>query len=603
MEKFPHMNKNNIRNFSIIAHIDHGKSTLADRILQLTAAISEREFHEQMLDDMDLERERGITIKSSAVRLTYKAKNGGEYILNLIDTPGHVDFTYEVSKSIAACEGALLVVDAAQGVQAQTVANLYMAMEHNLVIIPVVNKIDLSSAEPERAKKQITNLIKIKEEDILLASAKEGTGVIDVLECIVARIPPPSGSESNPLQALIFDSSYDTYKGAIIYIRIVNGSLSRGDRIRMMKTGKQYEIQEVGIFCPKAKTIDKLHCGGVGYIACNIRDAGEIEIGDTITSFDNPAKEPLPGYTELRPMVFSGIYPVNNKDFVALKDAMAKLRLSDASFQYEPESSAALGFGFRCGFLGLLHMEIVQERLEREYDLNLIVSTPSVIYKVHKTDGEIIDVDNPSRMPPTNLIQKVREPYVTAYIITPSDSIGNIMQLAETRRGEYVSTEYIAEDKAKLIYIIPLSEIIVDFYDKIKSLTRGYGSLDYEFLDYKEGEVVKLDILLNGDPFDALSSIIYRDKAQFKGRAIVEKLKELIPRQLFEVAIQAAIGNNIIARSTVKPLKKHVTGKCYGGDITRKRKLWEKQKMGKKKMKQFGKVQIPQEAFIAALKV
>ena len=590
----------NIRNFSIIAHIDHGKSTLADRILQMTSAISEREFHEQMLDDMELERERGITIKSSAVRLVYTAKDGKEYLLNLIDTPGHVDFTYEVSKSIAACEGALLVVDAAQGVEAQTVANLYMAMEHNLVIVPVVNKIDLSNADPERVKKEIANLLNIKEGEVLLISAKEGTGVEDVIESIVERIPPPSGSESNPLQGLIFDSSYDTYKGAIVYVRIMNGAVSKGERILMMRTGKRYEVQEIGVFTPKPKKVDRLHCGEVGYLACNIRDASEIQIGDTITLLDNPAKEPLPGYRELRPMVYSGIYPVNSKDVAALKEAMAKLRLSDASFQYEPESSAALGFGFRCGFLGLLHMEIIQERLEREYDLNLVISTPSVIYKIRKTDGELMDVDNPSKIPPANLIQEIKEPYVTAYIITPSDSIGTLMQLAESRRGEYISTEYIGEKKAKLIYRMPLSEIIVDFYDKIKSITRGYGSLDYEFFDYREGNMVKLDILLNGEPFDALSTIIHRDKAQSKGRAIVDKMKELIPRQLFEVAIQAAIGGNIIARSTVRPLKKHVTGKCYGGDITRKRKLWEKQKEGKKKMKRFGKVQIPQEAFMAA---
>jgi len=593
----------NIRNFSIIAHIDHGKSTLADRILQLTAAVSEREFHEQMLDDMDLERERGITIKSSAVRLTYNAEDGKEYVLNLIDTPGHVDFTYEVSKSIAACEGALLVVDAAQGVEAQTVANLYMAMEHNLVIVPVVNKIDLSNAEPEKVKKQIAGLLNIDEEKVLMASAKEGTGVKEILEGIVKRIPPPQGAESNPLQGLIFDSSYDTYKGAVVYTRIMNGSVRKGDHIVMMRTQKRYEVLEIGVFTPKAKQVGVLHCGEVGYIACNIRNAGEIEIGDTLTLASNPAKEPLPGYRKLRPMVYSGIYPVNSKDFGALKDAMAKLRLSDASFQYEPESSAALGFGFRCGFLGLLHMEIIQERLEREYDLNLIISTPSVVYKIRTTDGREIDVDNPSKMPPPHMTQEIKEPYVSAYIITPSDAIGTVMQLAESRRGEYVSTEYLDEDRAKLIYIMPLSEIIVDFYDKIKSITRGYGSLDYEFLDYQHSDVVKLDILLNGEPFDALSTIIHRDKAPYKGRAVVEKLKELIPRQLFEVAIQAAVGNKIIARSTVKPLKKHVTGKCYGGDITRKRKLWEKQKEGKKRMKQFGKVQIPQEAFIAALKV
>jgi len=592
----------NIRNFSIIAHIDHGKSTLADRILQITSAISVREFREQMLDDMELERERGITIKSSAVRLAYKAKDGGDYILNLIDTPGHVDFTYEVSKSIAACEGALLVVDASQGVEAQTVANLYMAMEHNLVIIPVINKIDLSSAETEKVKRQIVNLLNVKEEDILLTSAKEGTGVIDVIEGVVKRIPPPGGSASNPLQCLIFDSSYDTYRGAVIYLRVVNGSISKGDRILMMRTGRHYEVQGIGVFTPKAKEVETLRCGEVGYIVSNIRDAGEIEIGDTVTSSSWPAKEALPGYKKLRPMVYSGIYPVNSKDFTSLKDAMAKLSLSDASFQYEPEASAALGFGFRCGFLGLLHMEIIQERLQREYDLNLIVSTPSVIYKIRKKTGDVIEVDNPSKMPDTGFIQTIEEPYVSSYIITPSDAIGAIMQLAESKRGEYASTEYISEDRARLIYTMPLSEIIVDFYDKIKSITKGYGSLDYEFLDYRPSDMVKLDILLNGDPFDALSTIIHKNKASFKGRAVVDKLKELVPRQLFEVAIQAAVGGNVIARSTVKPLKKNVTGKCYGGDITRKRKLWEKQKEGKKKMKQFGKVEIPQSAFIAALK-
>lgn len=598
------MSNDNIRNFSIIAHIDHGKSTLADRILQITHAITDREFHAQMLDDMDLERERGITIKSSAVRLHYTAKDGKDYILNLIDTPGHVDFTYEVSKSIAACEGALLVVDASQGVEAQTVANLHMATEHNLVIIPVINKIDMASAEPEKTKKQILGILKnIDEEDILFASAKEGIGIDEIIERIITRIPSPGGSESNPLAGLIFDSSYDTYKGAIMYIRVVNGSVAKGDNILMMRTGKRYEVQEVGIFTPKEKSIDRLHCGEVGYLSCNVRDAAEIEIGDTITLAANPAKEPLAGYRKLRPMVFSGIYPVNSKDFVALKGAIAKLRLSDASFQYEPESSASLGFGFRCGFLGLLHMEIIQERLEREYDLNLVVSTPSVIYKVEKAGGEIVEVDNPSKMPSPSVIQEIKEPYVLAYVITPNDVIGTIMQLAESKRGKYISTEYIGEDRAKLIYQMPLSEIIVDFYDKIKSITRGYGSLDYEFLDYRESDVVKLDILLNGDAFDAMSSIVYRDKAQAKGRAIVEKLKELIPKQLIEVAIQAAIGGNIIARSTVKPLKKNVTAKCYGGDITRKRKLWEKQKEGKKKMKQFGRVEIPQEAFIAALKV
>jgi len=596
------MEKERIRNFSIIAHIDHGKSTLADRILQLTKAISEREFHEQMLDDMDLERERGITIKSSAVRLNYRSKDGFDYVLNLIDTPGHVDFTYEVSKSIAACEGALLVVDAAQGVEAQTVANLYMAIEHNLTIIPVLNKIDLSNAEPEKVATQISNLLGVGKDEILLASAKDGTGILEVLEAIIKRIPPPEGNVGEKLTALIFDSNYDTYKGVIIYVRLTSGSVRKGDRVLMMRTGRRYEVQDLGVFTPKAKSVDEMRCGEVGYITCNIRNAGEIEIGDTVTLESAPADKPLPGYRKMRPMVFSGIYPVNTKDFEALKDAMDKLSLSDASFHYEPESSAALGFGFRCGFLGLLHMEIIQERLEREYDLNLVISTPSVVYRIVKKNGEILEVENPSKMPAEGTIDHIKEPYVTSYIITPSDAIGNIMQLAESKRGEYISTEYIDQDKAKLIYLMPLSEIIVDFYDKIKSLTKGYGSLDYEFLDYREGALVKLDIVLNGEPFDAMSSIIHKDKAYYKGRAVTEKLKELIPKQLIEVAIQATVGSKVIARSTVKPLKKNVTGKCYGGDITRKRKLWEKQKEGKKKMKQFGKVQIPQEAFIAALR-
>lgn len=592
-----------IRNFSIIAHIDHGKSTLADRILQFTGAIADRDFREQLLDDMDLERERGITIKASAVRLDYRALDGQTYILNLIDTPGHVDFTYEVSKSIAACEGALLVIDAAQGVEAQTVANLYLAMEHNLVIIPVINKIDLGNAQIDKVKEQIIEIIGVDEGQIILASAKEGTGTEEILEAVVKRIPAPKGDVSNPLQALIFDSSYDTFKGVIIYVRLVNGALKNGAKIKMMSNNRVYDVQEIGIFKPRPEPKASLEAGDVGYLTCNIRDAKEILTGDTITDSENPAANPLPGYKEIRPMVFAGIYPVNSKDFQALRAAMEKMRLSDASFVYEPETSPSLGFGFRCGFLGLLHMEIIEERLEREYDLNLVVTTPSVVYKVIKTDGGTIEVDNPAKLPPQPEIDTILEPYVRAYILVPKDSMGTILELAEARRGNYVSTEYLGPQKAQLTYELPLSEILVDFYDKIKSLTKGYGSLDYEFLDYRPSRIVRLDILINGEPFDALSSLVYKDKVYQKGRAVVEKLKELIPRQLFKVAIQATIGGQIIAREDVRAVGKDVTAKCYGGDITRKRKLWEKQKSGKKRLKQFGKVQIPQEAFFAALKV
>ncbi len=591
-----------IRNFSIIAHIDHGKSTLADRILQFTGAISEREFHDQVLDDMDLERERGITIKASAVRIYYNANDGKRYELNLIDTPGHVDFTYEVSKSIAACEGALLVVDAAQGVEAQTVANLYLAMEHNLVIVPVINKIDLANAQIDKVKHEISDILGLDKGEILLASAKMGTGTQEILEAIVAKIPPPRGDTTNPLQALIFDSKFDKYKGVIILIRLVNGSIKKGMRAMTMSNGAIHEIQEVGVFKPKPTAVDELVCGEVGYITCNIRDASEVSVGDTVTDAGNPASGPLPGYKKVQPMVFCGIYPMNSADFPAVKDAMEKMRLSDASFIYEPEKSASLGMGFRCGFLGLLHMEIIQERLEREYDLNLIVTTPSVIYKVIKKNGEVLEIDNPTKLPNPSDIDQTQEPYVRAYIITPKGFIGNILELSEAKRGSYISTQYLDEERVEIVYDIPLSEIIVDFYDKIKSITRGYGSLDYELLDYRATSIVKLDILINGEICDALSSIVYKEKAYAKGRAVAEKLKESIPRHLFQVVIQAAIGGQVIARETVKALGKHVTGKCYGGDITRKRKLWEKQKMGKKRLKQFGKVEIPQEAFFAALK-
>jgi GTP-binding protein LepA len=570
-----------IRNFSIIAHIDHGKSTLADRILQVTGAISERDFHDQILDDMDLERERGITIKASAVRINYKARNGVKHELNLIDTPGHVDFTYEVSKSIGACEGALLVVDAAQGIEAQTVANLYLAMEHNLVIIPVINKIDLPSAEVEKVKNQISDILGLEKDEIILASAKMGIGIEDVLEAVVARIPPPKGEETNPLQALIFDSKFDSYKGVIILLRLMNGVLKKGAHIMMMSNGKTYDVIEVGVFKPAPEQVTELRCGEVGYITCNIRDAKEVSVGDTVTEADNPASAALPGYKKVRPMVFSGIYPVNSADFPALKDAIGKMRLSDASFVYEPESSASLGMGFRCGFLGLLHMEIIQERLEREHDLNLVMTAPSVIYKIMKNNGEVIEVDNPMKLPNPGEIASVDEPYVRAYMIIPKD---------------------LDESRVQVVYDIPLAEIIVDFYDKIKSVTRGYGSLDYEFLDYRPTKIEKLDILINGEVCDALSNLVFKDRAYAKGKVIIEKLKENIPRHLFQIILQAAIGGQIIARETIKSVGKNVTAKCYGGDITRKRKLWEKQKEGKKRLKQFGKVEIPQEAFLAALK-
>lgn len=596
------MDKSLIRNFSIIAHIDHGKSTLADRILQFTGAISEREFHDQLLDDMDLERERGITIKASAVRISYKSKDGKTYELNLIDTPGHVDFTYEVSKSIGACEGALLVVDAAQGVEAQTVANLYLALEHNLVIIPVINKIDLANAQIDKVRHEISDILGLDSSETILASAKLGKGTEEVLEAIVKKISPPNGEVTNPLQALIFDSKFDTYKGVVILLRLMNGTIRRGMKIMMMSNKNIYEVQEVGIFNPRQEQVEALSCGEVGYITCNIRDAMEVSVGETVTDAENPAASPLPGYKKMHPMVFSGIYPANSADFPALKEAIGKLRLSDASFVYEPEKSVSLGMGFRCGFLGFLHMEIVEERLEREFDLNLVVTTPSVVYKVIKKDGELCDIDNPMKLPNPAEIGEVKEPYVRAYIIVPKKSMGSILELSESKRGAYVSTEYLNEDRVQIVYDLPLSEIIVDFYDKIKSVTSGYGSLDYEFLDYRPTKIVKLDILINGEAYDAFSSIVYKDRAYAKGKAIIEKLKETIPRHLFQIVLQAAIGGQVIARETIKAIGKNVTAKCYGGDITRKRKLWEKQKAGKKRMKQFGKIEIPQEAFFAALK-
>ncbi len=597
------MKQPHIRNFSIIAHIDHGKSTLADRILEYTGATDSRTFHNQLLDDMDLEQERGITIKASAVHILYKPKGGGQYTLNLIDTPGHVDFTYEVSKSLRACEGALLLVDAGQGVEAQTVANLYLALEHNLEIIPVINKIDLSTAEPEKVKKEIHKILGISEKEIILASAKLGIGIEEILDRVVEKIPPPEGDPEKPLQALIFDSNFDIYQGVIVYVRVFNGTLRKGMKIQMMSSGKTFEILEVGFLAPKPVRCDSLSSGEVGYITCNIRSAKEVENGDTITDAGNPTDSALPGYKKVRPLVFAGLYPVNSKDFQALKDAMEKLQLSDASFIFEVESSASVGFGFRCGFLGLLHMEIVQERLERDYDMNLVVTTPSVVYKIRKTDGELIEIENPSKMPNPSHIAAILEPFVDASILTPPSSIGAILDLCETRRGVYKSTEYLSDERVKIIYEFPLSEIIVDFYDRIKSMTKGYGSLDYELKGHRESDLVKLDILINNEMCDSFSCIVHHEKAQHKGHALCEKLKDLIPRQMFEVAIQAAIGGKVIARETVKPLGKNVTSKCYGGDITRKRKLWEKQKEGKKRMKQFGKVEIPQEAFLAALKI
>ena len=596
------MDKSLIRNFCIIAHIDHGKSTLADRLLLKTGAISQREFHDQMLDGMDLERERGITIKAKAVRLTHSA-DGKEYILNLIDTPGHVDFTYEVSKALAACEGALLVVDAAQGVEAQTVANLYLAREHNLTIIPIINKVDLPSAEPERVRQQLRDTLHLTDIEPILASAKTGIGVDEIIRAIVDKIPPPKGEEENPLQALIIDSAFDTFKGVVIYIRLKNGTIRKGMKIKMMGTGRVYDIEEVGVFKPSPAAIGELSCGEVGYFTCNIKDPKEVHVGDTVTDFRNPAAEALAGYKKVRPLVFCGLYPVNAKDFPFLRDALEKMELSDSSFIYEVESSVSFGFGFRCGFLGLLHMEIIQERLEREYNLNLIATTPSVVYKVIKRDGETVEIENPSKLPPPQEIEEIEEPFIRAFVISPADSLGNVMQLCQERRGVYRSTEYLDPTRAMLVYEFPLSEIIVDFYDKIKSMTRGYGSLDYEFKEYLPSDLVRLDILINGKPCDALSFIVHKESAYNKGNQLVSKLKELIPRQLFEVALQAAIGSKIIARETVRPVGKNVTAKCYGGDITRKRKLWEKQKEGKKRMKQFGKVEIPQEAFMAVLKL
>jgi GTP-binding protein LepA len=591
----------NIRNFSIIAHIDHGKSTLADRLLEYTGAISSREMMEQVLDSMELERERGITIKAHAVRLNYKSDDGKEYILNLIDTPGHVDFSYEVSRSLASCEGSLLVVDATQGVEAQTVANTYLAIEHNHEIIPVINKIDLPSAEPEKIKAQIEDVIGIDCSEAILASAKEGIGTKEILEAIVKKIPPPRGSDKNPLRALIFDSWFDNYQGVVVLVRVFDGMVKPGMKIKLMATGKDYEVSKVGVFTPKMKDVQILSSGEVGYIIAGIKNVSDTKVGDTITDAINPAEKPLPGYKEIKPMVFCGLYPVESHQYEELKTSLEKLRLNDSSFSFEPETSSALGFGFRCGFLGLLHMEIIKERLEREFGLSLINTAPTVIYKVTDMKGNIIYVDNPSSLP--ERFQKIEEPYVKVTIFVPQSFIGQILDLCQEKRGIQKEFNYISRDRILASYEMPLSEILWDFYDRLKSLSKGYASMDYEFMGYKESNLVKLDTLINGDPVDALSLIVHKDKAYYKGRQIVEKLRDVIPRQLFEIAIQAAIGGKIIARESVKALRKNVLAKCYGGDVTRKKKLLEKQKEGKKKMKQIGKVELPQEAFLSVLQV
>ncbi len=592
-----------IRNFSIIAHIDHGKSTLADRILERTGALSKRELKEQFLDSMDLERERGITIKARSVRLNYQAKSGGTFVLNLIDTPGHVDFAYEVSRSLAACEGALLVVDASQGVEAQTLANVYLAIDHGLEIIPVINKIDLPGADIERTREQIENIIGLSAADAILTSAKEGIGIEDVLEAIVDRIPPPKVAPNQPLRALIFDSWYDSYEGVIALVRVFSGELRRAMGVRLMATGKTGEVMRLGHFTPHERETESLGPGEVGFIVAGIKDVADMRVGDTVTETSNPAAEPLPGFKELKPMVFAGLYPTEANQYGALRDAIEKLRLNDASLICEPETSQALGFGFRAGFLGLLHMEIAQERLEREFGINLIVTAPTVAYRVRTTSGETVMVDNPTLLPPENSIEAIEEPFILASIHMPEEFLGAVMKLCEDRRGVQRDMRFLGDKRVILHYELPLAEIVFDFYDRLKSVSRGYASLDYEFLDFRAGPLVKLDIRINGEVVDALSVIVHREKAYERGRALCEKMRELIPRQMFEVAIQAAIGAKIIARESVKPLRKNVTAKCYGGDITRKRKLLEKQKEGKKRMKQVGRVEIPQEAFLALLKV
>lgn len=597
------MSTKKIRNFCIIAHIDHGKSTIADRLIEYTGTLQKREMEAQVLDSMDLERERGITIKAQSVRILYKAQDGEEYTLNLIDTPGHVDFSYEVSRSLAACEGALLVVDAAQGVEAQTLANVYLALEYDLEIIPVINKIDLPSADPDRVKHEIEDIIGLDASEAVLCSAKSGIGIPDILEAIVNKVPAPPDKSDEPTRALIFDSRFDAYKGAIAYVRVKEGTIKAKDTIRMMHDNKDFDVTELGIFTPNLVPVQELPCGSVGCIAASIKNVADCHVGDTVTLADNPAPEPLPGYRKAVSMVYCGLYPTESKDYENLRDALEKLQLNDAALEYEAETSLALGFGFRCGFLGLLHMDVIQERLEREYNLTLITTAPSVNYKVYKTNGEMLEVDNPAKLPPPTEIDYIEEPYVKATTIVPKDFVGTIMELSQDKRGEYQSMEYLDETRVSVVYHLPLSEIIYDYFDKLKSATKGYASLDYELIGYKQSPMVKMDILLNGDPVDALSIIVHKDRAATRGRALAEKLKELIPRQMFEIPIQAAVGTKIVARETVKAWRKDVLAKCYGGDISRKRKLLEKQKAGKKRMKSVGSVEIPQEAFMAILKV
>ena len=597
------MSTKKIRNFCIIAHIDHGKSTIADRLIEYTGTLQKREMEAQVLDSMDLERERGITIKAQSVRILYKAQDGEEYTLNLIDTPGHVDFSYEVSRSLAACEGALLVVDAAQGVEAQTLANVYLALEHDLEIIPVINKIDLPSADPDRVKQEIEDIIGLDASDAVLCSAKSGIGIPDILEAIVNKVPAPPDKSDEPTRALIFDSRFDAYKGAIAYVRVKEGTIKAKDTIRKMHYKKDFDVTELGIFTPNLVPVQELPCGSVGCIAASIKNVKDCHVGDTVTLANNPATEPLPGYRKAVSMVYCGLYPTESKDYENLRDALEKLQLNDAALEYEAETSLALGFGFRCGFLGLLHMDVIQERLEREYNLTLITTAPSVNYKVYKTNGEMLEVDNPAKLPPPTEIDYIEEPYVKATTIVPKDFVGTIMELSQDKRGEYQSMEYLDETRVSVVYHLPLSEIIYDYFDKLKSATKGYASLDYELIGYKQSPMVKMDILLNGEPVDALSIIVHKDRAATRGRALAEKLKELIPRQMFEIPIQAAVGTKIVARETVKAWRKDVLAKCYGGDISRKRKLLEKQKAGKKRMKAVGSVEIPQEAFMAILKV
>jgi GTP-binding protein LepA len=591
-----------IRNFSIIAHVDHGKSTLADRILEFTGTVKERDMTEQFLDQMELERERGITIKAQAVRINYKAADGITYEFNLIDTPGHVDFSYEVSRSLQACEGALLVVDASQGVEAQTVAHAYLAADSGLELVPIINKIDLPASDPERVKKEIEEVIGIGAESAVLASAKEGIGTKEILEAIVKKIPPPLGNSENPLKALIFDSWFDSYQGVVMLVRVFEGKIELATKIQLMSTGKAYEVKKLGIFSPRAIEVEELSSGEVGFVTAAIKEISEANVGDTITDALRPTDRPLSGFRVMKPMVFSGLYPIDPGEYDKLRDALEKLRLNDSSFVYEPETSLALGFGFRCGFLGLLHMEIVRERLEREFQLELISTAPTVIYRITNIKGEVSNVDNPSKLPSSEKVEIMKEPYVLVMIHTPSTYLGGIFDLCEKRRGTQKNIKYITQDRVIVEYELPLSEIMFDFFDKLKSVSRGYASMDYELIGYKESELVKLDVLINGDPVDALSIIVHKEKAYERGKELVEKLRRLIPRQLFEVVLQAAIGNRVIARETVKPVRKDVTAKCYGGDITRKRKLLEKQKEGKKRLKQIGKIEIPQEAFLAVLK-